>query len=100
MGRESSERTLRTTENSPESFLIRLPSPPAPETVPRWPASENDSSSDRCNRVNQDGRLVDTILAIVQLGEGSASRARGARGGCRASLRGGLPPPDIIPGTY
>ena len=37
IGRNRFERTLQNTENSPEFFLIRLPSPPAPETVPRWP---------------------------------------------------------------
>jgi len=37
MGLNSSDRTLRNTENSPKFFLIRLLSPPAPEIVPRWP---------------------------------------------------------------
>ena len=37
IGRESSERTLQNTENSPKFFFIRLLGPPAPEIATRWP---------------------------------------------------------------
>ena len=44
IGRNSSERTLRNTEHSPRIFLRRLPSPPAPEIGPRWPATAPSAS--------------------------------------------------------
>ena len=40
MSRNRSERTLQNTENSPKVFLGKAPYvPPAPEIVPRWPAT-------------------------------------------------------------
>ena len=57
-----------------------------------WSRSENDSSSDRYNRVSRDGCSLDTTPAIVQLEKGTP-RALTAHEAVAWTRLGGLLPP-------